>query len=218
MVIVLIIGVILIGVAVYLYYQQNINRNKKEQTTSNTTTEQYATTEIQEVITNEVASVIENESSAEEFKQETSTTEQKQNKKLPDNYEWDEKRWGEPPQIVYDFAENQEKFDFIVSEVDSLLSEGEGFTTRRNNDKLYSKSKNADQLKKDIDYLLNNTNFYGLIRYVSGDWDMEYNQGGNNDKYMYSIIYDDKITEEEAWDEGCIKVVGNWYFFASPKI
>ena len=208
----LIIGIILIGLAVWLYYQQETDDGKRKQTVSNVTTELYAATEIQEVTTNEVANVIEDESSTAELKQETSTTEQKQNKKLPDNYEWDEKRWGEPPQIVYDFAENQEKFDFIVSEVDSLLSEGEGFSTRRNNDKLYSESESGEQLKKDIEYLLDNTKFYLFTKYKGGNWVMEYNQEEYKDRYTYTMEYAPQMTEEKAWDEGYIKVVGDWYF------
>ena len=210
----LIIGIILIGSAVWLYYQQETDDSKRKQTVSNATTELYDTTEIKKETTDEVARVIENESSTEGLKQETSTEEKKQNKKLPDNYEWDEKRWGEPPQIVYDFAENQEKFDFIVSEVDSLLSEGEGFTTREKNDKLYSESENGEQLKKDIDYLLNNTKFYKFTKYESGDWSMMYNQDEYKERYTYTMIYDPVIAEEEAWDVGYIKVVGDWYFIA----
>ncbi|MBO4998121.1 MAG: hypothetical protein J6D02_09005 [Lachnospira sp.] len=217
-IVILIIFVVLFGTAVCLYYQQETDDSKRKQTISNATTKLYAATEIQEVTTNEVANVIENENSTAELKQETSTTEQKQNKKLPNNYEWDEKRWGEPPQIVYDFAENQEKFDFIVSEVDSLLSEGEGFTTRRNNDKLYAESENGEQLKQSVDYLMDNTLFYKFTKKQSGHWIMEYKQEEDRHMYIYTMRYAPGVTEEEAWDNGYMKVVGDWYFATIWKV
>ena len=218
MVVILIICMTLIGVAGYLYYKQEASENKREQTVSNTTTEEKGENPPQSVEKDEeTKSTTESGTATEAINQKASTaTEEKQNAKLPDNYEWDEKRWGEPPQIIYDFAENQEKFDFIVKEVDSLLSEGEGFSTVRNNDKLYSESKNGEQLKKDIDYLLNNTKFYMFTKKVSGHWDMEYNQDEHRERYTHIMIYDPEMTEEEAWGVGYIKVVGDWYFIAAP--
>ena len=216
----LIIGIILIGSAVWLYYQQETDDSKRKQTVSNATTELYDTTEIKKETTDEVARVIENESSTEGLKQETSTEEKKQNKKLPDNYEWDEKRWGEPPQIVYDFAENKEKFDFIVSEVDSILSGEDGFSTWIENGKIHYDDKYGNQLsselKKEIDYLFNNTNFYEITKYEFGHWDMEYKQYDYRERYMYTMIYDPKLTEEEIWGVGYIKVVEDWYFLVTP--
>ena len=212
---ILIIGLVLIGAAVYLYCQQDTDEKQGSQTASKITTEKDDDTEVPKATMDEGVDNTKVTSDADNESQGTATTaEKKQNKKLPDNYEWDEKRWGEPPQIVYDFAENQEKFDFIVSEVDSLLSEGEGFTTREKNDKLYSESENGEQLKKDIDYLLNNTKFYKFTKYESGDWSMMYNQDEYKERYTYTMIYDPVIAEEEAWDVGYIKVVGDWYFIA----
>ena len=220
----LIIGIVLIGVAVYLYYQQDVSKNKEKRTASNTTTEEeeWGSESVTFPLVIEeqekTQSTTENKAATEKKTQEDSnTTEKKQNRKLPDNYEWDEERWGEPPQIVYDFAENQEKFDFIVNEVDSLVYEGEGFSTVEDNDKLYSESENGEQLKKDIDYLLDNTNFYMFTKKVSGYWDMDYRQDGIGESYMYSMIYDPEITEEEACEAGGIKVVGNWYFSVEPR-
>ncbi|MBO4998120.1 MAG: hypothetical protein J6D02_09000 [Lachnospira sp.] len=216
---ILIIGIILIITAVLLYYQQEISDGKVKQTASTTTAELDVTIEVYGVITNEVASITRNDSVTEESEQEASdTTEEKQNKKLPNNYEWDEKRWGEPPQIVYDFAENQEKFDFIVSEVDSLLSEGEGFTTRRNNDKLYAKGQNGKQLTNNIDNLLNNTRFNKFTKVKYGHWFMYYDQEEDTDKYIFYMAYAPEMTEEEAWDNGYMKVVGDWYFATVWKV
>ena len=210
---ILLIGIIFVGAAVWLYYQQETSDSKTKQTASTATTESDAIIENPQITTDKVADSTKVSSDTDNESQETATTaEKKQNKKLPDNYEWDEKRWGEPPQIVYDFAENQEKFDFIVSEVDSLLSEGEGFTTRRNNDKLYSESESGEQLKKDIEYLLDNTKFYLFTKYKGGNWVMEYNQEEYKDRYTYTMEYAPQMTEEKAWDEGYIKVVGDWYF------
>ena len=210
---ILLIGIIFVGVVVWLYYQQETDEKQGNQTVFNITTEKDDATEVPTATMDEVVDNTKVTSDADNESQETTTTaEKKQNKKLPDNYEWDEKRWGEPPQIVYDFAENQEKFDFIVSEVDSLLSEGEGFTTRRNNDKLYSESESGEQLKKDIEYLLDNTKFYLFTKYKGGNWVMEYNQEEYKDRYTYTMEYAPQMTEEKAWDEGYIKVVGDWYF------
>ena len=218
----LIIGIILIGSAVWLYYQQETDDSKRKQTVSNATTELYDTTEIKKETTDEVARVIENESSTEGLKQETSTEEKKQNKKLPDNYEWDEKRWGEPPQIVYDFAENQEKFDFIVSEIDSLLSGEDGFSTWKENDKIHYDSEYGNQLsselKKKIDYILNNTKFYDFTKYEAGRWVIEYKQDEDRHMYIYTMRYAPGMTEEEAWDNGYMKVVGDWYFVTIWKV
>ena len=114
----------------------------------------------------------ESRTTTEEINQQVSTTtEKKQNVPLPDNYEWDEKQWGEPPQIVYDFAENQEKFDLIVKEVNSLVSEEEGFTTKISINGLYynSKHKNIESklseiFKENAIYLFKNTNFYQITK------------------------------------------------------
>lgn len=188
--IILITGIILIGVAGYLYYKQEINENKRKQIVSDTTTKEKGENPPLSVEIDEATkSTTESRTTTEGKNQQASTTtEKKQNAPLPDNYEWDEKQWGEPPQIIYDFAENQEKFEYIVNEVDSLLSEGEGFTTKRNNDKLYSESKNGEQLKKNVDYLLNNTKFYKFTKVKYGHWFMYYNQEENRERYiLYSI-------------------------------
>ncbi|MBO4998119.1 MAG: hypothetical protein J6D02_08995 [Lachnospira sp.] len=221
MVIILIIGIILIGVAVYLYYQQGTDDSKRKQTVSKSTTELDVTTEVRGATTKEAANITQKDSVREKPEQGTfTTTEQKQNKELPDNYEWDEKQWGEPPQIVYDFAENKEKFDFIVSEVDSILSGEDGFSTWIENGKIHYDDKYGNQLsselKKEIDYLFNNTNFYEITKYEFGHWDMEYKQYDYRERYMYTMIYDPKLTEEEIWGVGYIKVVEDWYFLVTP--
>lgn len=228
MIVLLIIGIILIGSAVWLYYQQIADDGERKQTVSNATTEFYATTEIKKETTDEVASVIENESSTEGLKQETSTAEKKQNKKLPDNYEWDEERWGEPPQIVYDFAENQEKFDFIIHKIDSIVSKGDGYVADLNGGTIYyndgeedikdRKDGDYEEFVEDIVYILKNTKFYNIVKKESGNWVMEYNQEEDTDRYIYTMRYAPKMTEEEAWDNGYMKVVGDWYFATIWKV
>lgn len=218
---ILLIGIIFVGAAVWLYYQQEADEKQGNQTVFYITTEKDNDTEVPTATLDEVVDNTKVTSDTDNESQETATTaEQKQNKKLPDNYEWDEKQWGEPPQIVYDFAENKEKFDLIVSEVDSILSGEDGFSTWIENGKIHYDDKYGNQLsselKKEIDYLFNNTNFYEITKYEFGHWDMEYKQYDYRERYMYTMIYDPKLTEEEIWGVGYIKVVEDWYFLVTP--
>lgn len=226
-IIVLIIGIILIVIAVWMYYQQEISDRKSKQTASNTT-ELYITTEVEEITTREVANAAENRSSTGKLRQEVTTAEKKQNKKLPDNYEWDEKLWGEPPQIVYDFAENQEKFEYIVKKIDSIVSKEDGFVADLNGGTIYyndseekikdKKDGNYKKFIEDVKYLLKNTDFYNIVREESGNWCMYYHQEEDWEKYIYYMTYIPDMTEEKAWDEGYIKVVGKWYFTTLWKV
>ena len=220
---ILLIGIIFVGVVVWLYYQQETDEKQGNQTVFNITTEKDDATEVPTATMDEVVDNTKVTSDADNESQETTTTaEKKQNKKLPDNYEWDEKRWGEPPQIVYDFAENQEKFDFIVSEIDSLLSGEDGFSTWKENDKIHYDSEYGNQLsselKKKIDYILNNTKFYDFTKYEAGRWVIEYKQDEDRHMYIYTMRYAPGMTEEEAWDNGYMKVVGDWYFVTIWKV
>lgn len=60
--------------------------------------------------------------------------------------------------------------------------------------------------------MLDNTKFYLFTKYKGGNWVMEYNQEEYKDRYTYTMEYAPQMTEEKAWDEGYIKVVGDWYF------
>ena len=234
--VILVIGIILMSLAGYLYYKQKISESKEKQTVFNTTTEEGdnteninssdVVTETQGIPTDEAANTTNNEGTIDEINQEVSaTTEKRKNTKLPDNYEWNEKQWGEPPQIVYDFEENQEKFDLIVKEVDALISEEEGFTTKISINGLYyhSKHKNienklSDKFKENATYLFKNTKFYQFTKIVDGHWLMYYDQEEDRERYIYYMAYAPEMTEEEAWENGYMKVVGGWYFATLWKI
>ena len=229
--VILVIGIILMSLAGYLYYKQEAGENKRKQTISNTTegensTESMSSSDMkhQDVTTEETDNI-----TTEGLKQEFSTTtEKKQTAPLPDNYEWDEERWGEPPQIVYDFAENQKKFEYIVSKIDSIVSKGNGFVADSNGGTIYYddseediKDKNEedfDEFIEDIKHILKNTKFYNIVKKESGNWIMEYNQEEDRERYIYYIAYAPEMTEDEAWENGYMKVVGDLYFATLWKI
>ena len=227
-ILVIISGIVLIALAGCICYKQEISENERKQTGSDTTTEEGEWVTFPLIIDEheKTQSTTEGETATEKNTQQASTTtEKKQNAPLPDNYEWDEKQWGEPPQIVYDFAENQEKFDLIVNEVDALISEEEGFSMGLTKNGLYyhCEHKNienelSDKFKENATYIFENTKFYNFTKYKSGHWNMDYNQEEDKERYIYYMAYAPEMTEEEAWENGYMKVVGDWYFATLWKI
>ena len=47
---------------------------------------------------------------------------------------------------------------------------------------------------------------------------MYYDQEEDTDKYIFYMAYAPKMTEEEVWDNGYMKVVGDWYFATIWKV
>ena len=66
--------------------------------------------------------------------------------------------------------------------------------------------------------ILNNTKFYNFTKYESGHWDMDYRHDECRKRYIYTMLYAPEMTEEEAWEIGYMKVVGDWYFATLWKI
>lgn len=137
----LVIGILMIGIAGYLYFRGD-NTDEKEVETSNINTTEEKTTEATKNMNSEEDNITSdneiNENQISETASEdnmVTTTEQK--KGLPKDYVWDTERLGAPPQIIYDFAENQERFEYIVGKVDSIISEDDGFSTGIENNKIY---------------------------------------------------------------------------------
>lgn len=152
------------------------------------------------------------------------TTEQRQ--ELPDNYVWDIERLGEPPRIVYDFAENQEMLEGIMKEAEGLISEGNGFSTGYENNEpiyYYSGGKNIEgkiskDMKKKVKELFNNTKFCEITKKKSGNWFIHYDQEENSDRFIFIMSYRPGITDEQAYEEGYYRVVGDWFFGTIWKI
>ena len=180
----LIVAVLLMGLMGYFYYHDFPYNNAK--IASNTITTEEKTTE----------TTAKTDSQA--------TTEQRQ--ELPDDYVWDTERLGEPPQIVYDFAENQERFDYIVEKVDSVVGKGDGFSTGLKYKGIYYNSKYEgiedklpSKFEKKAKYIFDNTPFYKLSKEVGGDWIMYYNQEEDRDRFIFIMSYIPGMTDEQAY-------------------
>ena len=199
----LIVAVLLMGLAGYFYYSEFPYDNTKEREDSNAviTTEEGNIAEVTE------NKIFENTATTTEtVSTDNVTTTMEQKKELPKDYVWDTERLGEPPQIVYDFAENQERFDYIVEKVDSVVGEGDGFSTGLKYKGIYYNSKYEgiedklpSKFEKKAKYIFDNTPFYKLSKEVGGDWIMYYNQEEDRDRFIFIMSYIPGMTDEQAY-------------------
>ena len=218
----LIVAVLLMGLAGYFYYSEFPYDNTKEREDSNAviTTEEGNIAEVTE------NKIFENTATTTEtVSTDNVTTTMEQKKELPKDYVWDTERLGEPPQIVYDFAENQERFDYIVEKVDSIVGEEDGFSTGLKYKGVYYDSnykgiekKLTKKFEKKVIHILENTNFYELTKKVGGDWIMYYNQEEDREHFIYIMVYKPGMTDEQAYEEDFHRVVEDWFFGTIWKI
>ena len=200
----LIVAVLLMGLAGYFYYSKFLYDNTKEREGSNA----VITTEEENIVEVTENKILENATTTTESVSTdnvTTTTEQK--KELPKDYVWDTERLGEPPQIVYDFAENQERLESIIKEAEGIISEGNGFSTAYENKETiyyYSGGENiedrvSNNMKKKIEELFNNTKFYEITKKKSGNWFIHYNQEEDRDRFIFIMSYIPGMTDEQAY-------------------
>ncbi|MBO4997563.1 MAG: hypothetical protein J6D02_06145 [Lachnospira sp.] len=228
--VILVIGIILVGLAGYFYFIGGDNTDEGKEGTSNTNIMEEKTTETTKDMNSEgnttaSGNEINKEPTTEPASDDNATTATEQKKELPKDYVWDTERLGEPPQIVYDFAENQERFDYIVEKVDSVVGEGDGFSTGLKYKGIYYDSnykgiekKLSKKFEENARYILENTRFYEITKKVGGDWIMYYNQEEDRDRFIFIMSYRQGMTDEQAYEEGYYRVVGDWFFGTIWKI
>ena len=191
----------MIGLAGYLYF-----RGEDDTAKMITTAEQNTTTQVILQKTSEENTTISSKKTTETTAKTDSQATTEQRQELPDDYVWDTERLGEPPQIVYDFAENQERFDYIVEKVDSVVGKGDGFSTGLKYKGIYYNSKYEgiedklpSKFEKKAKYIFDNTPFYKLSKEVGGDWIMYYNQEEDRDRFIFIMSYIPGMTDEQAY-------------------
>ena len=73
-------------------------------------------------------------------------------------------------------------------------------------------------MKKKIEELFNNTKFYEITKKKSGNWFIHYNQEEDRDRFIFIMSYRQGMTDEQAYEEGYYRVVGDWFFWTIWKI
>ena len=73
-------------------------------------------------------------------------------------------------------------------------------------------------MRKNIEYILINTKFYELTKSKSGYWTMQYAQEEDKEQLIFTMEYHAGMTDEQAYEEGYYRVVGDWFFWTIWKI
>ena len=109
--------------------------------------------------------------------------------------------------------------------MDSVVGKGDGFSTGLKYKGIYYNSnykgiekKLSKKFEKKAIYIFENTKFYEITKEEGGRWIMYYNQEEDKEHFIYTMVYKPGMTDEQAYEEGYYKVVGDWYFWTIWKI